>query len=91
MFELRYTNQFKKDFKRIKSNPAKVEEIFNLLKLLEQGIAIPKEFRPHKLKGAYKGYWECHIESDLLLIWLTFEEEKIIKLIRLGSHSELFE
>jgi mRNA interferase YafQ len=32
---------------------------------------------------------ECHIESDFLLIWID-ETANIIKLIRLGSHSELF-
>lgn len=91
MFELHFTNQFKKDFKRYKSDPVKVTKIFGLLKLLEMGKSIPNEFRPHKLKGNFKGYLECHIESDLLLIWLNDEKEKIIKLIRLGTHSELFE
>ena len=32
---------------------------------------------------------ECHIESDFLLIWMD-EEEGIVELVRLGSHSELF-
>ena len=32
---------------------------------------------------------ECHIENDTLLIWID-EELNIIKLLRLGSHSELF-
>ncbi|HAR37300.1 MAG: addiction module toxin RelE [Bacteroidetes bacterium GWD2_45_23] len=91
MFELQFTRQFKKDFKRYKSDPVKVREVFSLLKLLERGDSIPKEFKPHRLKGNYKDYLECHIESDLLLIWLSDEKEKIIKLIRLGSHSELFE
>jgi len=31
---------------------------------------------------------DCHIESDWLLIWK--EETDVIKLIRTGSHSELF-
>ena len=70
MFELQFTRQFKKDFKRYKSDPVKVREVFSLLKLLERGDSIPKEFKPHRLKGNYKDYLECHIESDLLLIWL---------------------
>ena len=32
---------------------------------------------------------ECHIEGDFLLIWYD-EEEDIITLLRIGSHSELF-
>ena len=32
---------------------------------------------------------ECHVENDLLLIWIG-PEDNIITLVRLGSHSELF-
>jgi mRNA interferase YafQ len=32
---------------------------------------------------------ECHVENDMLLIWID-ADENIIKLVRLGSHSELF-
>ena len=32
---------------------------------------------------------ECHIENDTLLIWLD-KTENLIKLVRLGTHSELF-
>ena len=42
------------------------------------------------LQGKYKGCLECHIEGDFLLIWID-EERDIIELVRLGSHSELFE
>ena len=33
---------------------------------------------------------ECHIEGDFLLIWFDPHFD-IINLVRLGSHSELFE
>ena len=47
--------------------------------------------KPHPLKGNYKGYLECHIESDLLIIWVEIDDDtKEIYLARLGSHSELF-
>ncbi len=32
---------------------------------------------------------ECHIKGDFLLIWYD-KEAGIIKLVRMGSHSELF-
>ena len=89
MWELKISKQFKKDLKRYQNNPkqiARLKEV--LLKLKENGI-VPKEYKPHMLIGEYSGYMECHIESDTLLIWLD-ESENVIKLIRLGSHSELF-
>lgn len=32
---------------------------------------------------------ECHVESDTLLIWWD-KDTGVIKLVRFGSHSELF-
>ncbi|MFA5302717.1 MAG: type II toxin-antitoxin system mRNA interferase toxin, RelE/StbE family, partial [Bacteroidales bacterium] len=43
----------------------------------------------HALKGEYDGTIECHIKSDFLLIWMD-AATNTIKLLRLGSHSELF-
>ena len=43
-----------------------------------------------KLSGNYNKNWECHIKPDLLIIWIQIESTKTIKLIRLGSHSDLF-
>nr|WP_232300843.1 type II toxin-antitoxin system YafQ family toxin [Capnocytophaga sp. oral taxon 324] len=51
---------------------------------------MPKKNLPHLLTGNYKGCWECHIESDLLLIWEQNDENMAIILQRIGSHSELF-
>lgn len=33
---------------------------------------------------------QCHIEDDFLLIWKD-PEQKVIRLVRLGSHSKLFD
>ncbi|MBS1737317.1 MAG: type II toxin-antitoxin system YafQ family toxin [Bacteroidetes bacterium] len=49
-----------------------------------------KEYKAHKLSGNYKDNWECHIKGDLLVIWMEITLEMEIKLIRLGSHSDLF-
>ena len=48
-----------------------------------------KHYKPHMLVGEYSGHMECHIENDTLLIWLD-KTDNLIKLIRFGSHSELF-
>lgn len=89
MRELKYTGQFKKDLKRIQNNPERIANLKKVLKILQQTGMLPKEYKAHELKGEYEGYMECHVENDVLLIWLNVEEN-IIKLIRFGSHSELF-
>ena len=89
MYELKMTGQFKKDLKRIQNNPKKIEHLKAVLTSLQETGLVPENYNPHKLTGNYNGFMECHVENDLLLIWLD-EEENIIKLVRLGSHSELF-
>lgn len=83
------TGQFKKDLKRIQNNSKKIEHLKAVLTSLQETGVVPENYNPHKLTGNYNGFMECYVENDLLLIWFD-EEENIIKLIRLGSHSELF-
>jgi mRNA interferase YafQ len=89
MTVLKYTTQFKKDLKRIRHNPKRIADVKKVLKFLETTGSIPNEYLPHKLEGVYKDCMECHIDNDLLLIWLDIKNN-LVKLIRLGSHSELF-
>ena len=42
------------------------------------------------LTGDYKGYWECHINPDWLLLYEKDTEIRIISLYRTGTHSDIF-
>lgn len=89
MWELKISKQFKKDLKRYQNKPEQTAHLKKVLAILKESGIVPKEYKPHMLAGDYKGFMECHVENDLLLIWLD-ETENLIKLIRFGSHSELF-
>ena len=86
---LQPTTQYKKDLKRYKHQTKLLSELKVLLDLLVNEQPIPDEYFPHSLVGKYKGCFECHIESDFLLIWID-DKRDIIELVRLGTHSELF-
>ena len=83
------SGQYKKDYKRYKNAPRKVEALKEVLKMLRNAPPIPIKYKPQMLRGNYKGCMECHIEGDFLLIWID-EACNVIELVRLGSHSELF-
>ena len=51
MKELKPTSQYKKDYKRFRNNPKKMEKLFAILELLRQEKPIPEENRPHPLTG----------------------------------------
>lgn len=89
MNTLKLTSQFKKDLKKYKHQSEVIDKLETILKMLVNEEPLPAESRPHRLTGNYKNYMECHVENDTLLIWWD-KEIGVIKLIRFGSHSELF-
>ena len=89
MMTLKLTGQFKKDLKKYKHATDLLEELEKVLKELQRNGVVSKEHNTHPLIGNYKDCMECHVKSDFLLIW--FDKTKpVIKLLRLGSHSELY-
>jgi mRNA interferase YafQ len=89
-YTLKQSSQFKKDLKAVKFDEHKLEELKKVLDHLGCTGEVPSEYQPHPLKGQFKNCMECHIEDDFLLIWKD-PEQKVIRLIRLGSHSKLFD
>jgi len=91
MRDIEFTSQFKKDYKRVKkdSNNKDLATILDpVLDALINDEILASNYRVHKLVGKYKGFEECHLKPDLLMIYLRIENKLI--LTRLGSHSELF-
>ena len=84
-----YSTQFKKDYKRIQNDLKKKAMLFEVLEMLRNEEIMPAKYQLHQLQGKYKGCMECHLGNDFLLIWFDTEKD-IIRLLRLGSHSELF-
>jgi mRNA interferase YafQ len=94
MRTIKYTTSFKKDFKREKKGQYRksVEiDLAEVLTLLQADTTLPDRYRDHALTGNWKGYRDCHIKPDLLLIYQKTDQDEllILELVRLGSHSEL--
>ena len=56
----------------------KLKALDAVLSALAATGTVPGEYLPHPLSGDWANHMECHKEAGL------------IKLVRLGSHSELF-
>ena len=69
MYELEYTNSFKKNYKRIQKRGYDIELLTALFEQLAMYANVDALYKPHKLGGKYAKYWECHIKPDWLLIW----------------------
>ncbi len=89
-YEIKFTNQFKKDLKAAKKQGKDSEKLFEAIEMLANGEPLPSKYRDHGLTGEYKGCRECHIEPDWLLVYEVIEDVLVLMLYRVGSHSELF-
>lgn len=85
---VRQAKQFKKDLKRKVLTALELDRLKEAVRLLAQAKPLPRDMRDHDLLGNHKGYRECHLSGDTLLIYKLAEEE--VRLARIGSHAELF-
>ena len=90
MRRIEYGTTFKKDYKRMTKRGALAAKLNAVLALLMNDEKLPAKNRPHMLSGEWKGFWECHIEPDWLLIY-DLDDPRVLALHRTGTHSDLFE
>ena len=84
------SNQFKKDLKIIAKRGYDLMLLDGIVEKLANHIPLEEKYRDHSLTGNYKGFRECHIQSDWLLIYRINETEVMLMLSRTGTHSDLF-
>ena len=89
-YRLEYGNKFLKDLKLAKRRGLDFGQLKVVTDTLQEGKRLPAQCRDHSLTGNYKGYRECHINPDWLLIYKKKETIRIISLYRTGTHSDLF-
>ncbi len=91
MYLIKPSSRYKKSLKRIVRNPNfRLEELEVIIETLSRGTQLPVQYRDHELKGEYVGIRECHIRSDLLLVYKREKEELILLLLDIGTHSTIF-
>jgi mRNA interferase YafQ len=88
-FNLVLSSQFKKDYKLVKRRGYDLSKLQIVLEYLNNGTKLPEKYKEHPLKNNYKGYLDCHIEPDWLLIYKIEQKEKLVYLARTGTHSDL--
>lgn len=90
-YHLEYTTKFKKSYKKMMKRGLKREEFQLLVEKIQNGEKLDKKYKDHILKGKYKGFHECHIQPDWLLIYKIQNDLLILTLVDTGSHAELFD
>ena len=89
VFTPKYTNEFLKCLKKDKKRNLTMDLLQEVMNILISGKPLPQKYRDHALTGKYKGYRECHVKPDWLLVY--YKTEDTIVFAKTGSHTDLFD
>ena len=80
MFEIEFSDYFKKQYKKLTKNNPKLEKRVDttLIKLCKN-----PEIISHKV-GLY---WSCRVNGDIRIIWKYKNGELTLLLLKIGGHS----
>ena len=91
MLKPRYSRQFNKDIRKIeKPGDKDVEKLKTLVRQLIDQQPLERRYHDLALAGNLRGYRDCHIEPDWLLIYRIDSGAREITFVRTGSHADLF-
>ena len=82
------TREFERGLRRSIRRGKDPDKLWDIVEKLLAEQPLEPRHRLHLLTGNWSGYWECHIESDWLLVWEY--DEDILRLSRTGTHSDIF-
>jgi len=85
---IRQATRFRRDVKRLRRQGVDLAKLQAVVVTLAAQKPIDEQYRDHALVGNWRGFRECHIRPDWLLIYRVEGEE--LQLARTGSHAELF-
>lgn len=90
MYTVSRQTKFKKDVKLAQKRGKNTEKLKEVILQIMSDKELNSKYKDHSLIGNYVNTRECHIEPDWLLIYRIDHDEKILHLIRTGTHSDLF-
>jgi mRNA interferase YafQ len=86
------SSAFRRDYKREARGQHRAtldDDLMPVLAALADDRPLGPRHRDHDLGGDWSSYRECHVKPNLLLIYRKADQD-LLRLARLGSHSELF-
>src|SRR4051794_32043934 len=82
------TKAFDRDLKRLAKQGKDLDVLNEVIELLRRGEPLQARHRDHALGGDLKGFRDCHVAPDWVLIYAV--DPDALYLARTGSHAEVF-
>ena len=86
--EIGYTTAYKKDMHLVIKQNWDLEPVHKVVEQLQTCEILDERLSDHPLKGDFKGFRECHIYADLVIVYKR--DKEILTLYRIGRHQDLF-
>ncbi len=91
MYRILVSSRAKKALRRLrKSGAFPLEKFDAAIECLRMGGSLPANLRDHALHGDLASFREFHVGVDLLVQYRREDLARVITLVRVGTHSELF-
>ena len=74
MYEIVRAGSYRRDYRLAVKQGKDIQRLEKVIDLLASGEPMPAEYLDHPLKGNYKGFRECHIAPDWLLVYKKRQE-----------------
>ena len=91
IYQVTATATFRREYKLAIKRGLKIKLLDDIIRKLKRGEDLPPDNRDHALTGSYRGFRECHIQPDWLLIYKIEDDILVLTLSRTGSHTDLFD
>ena len=90
MLDYKLHGPFNKDLKLMEKRHKDMPKLRDVMRMLIQEIPLLPKHENHPLHGKYKGWMECHVEPDWVIVYRVDKAERKVIFYRTGSHSDLF-
>lgn len=81
------TRQFNKDYDELSKQEQRLTD--EVIDKLASGEKLEAKYNDHPLKGNLKGFRDCHIKFDLVLIYEIDKSVLILTAVRVGKHAKV--
>jgi mRNA interferase YafQ len=79
---------FERDLKRLRKRGVDLEPLWVAVEVIRLGHRLDVRLRDHALAGEWKGFRDCHIQPDWVMIYSV--DDEAVYLTRTGTHSDIF-
>lgn len=91
MYRVKFTTAYKRAYKLMKKRGADMALLDDVVDQLRRGETLAPRYSDHGLSGKFRGFRECHIKPDWLLVYLIENDVLTLTLVDTGSHADIFD